>query len=171
MRRILIPALLVVFSTAALAHEGHEHAAKPGKQVTVAGEVVDMTCYMQHPSSAVGIDHAMCAKCCVAKGLPIGFLATDGTLYTVIGSEHEPVVDRVSKFLGMPSTISGTLIEHHGVKAIEVGSISAQETKMNKDTGTTTQTVYTCPMHPEVRQNKPGNCPKCGMKLEPAKKK
>ncbi len=26
---------------------------------------------------------------------------------------------------------------------------------------------YTCPMHPEVRQDSPGNCPKCGMKLEP----
>ncbi|PQA85449.1 copper-transporting P-type ATPase [Hyphococcus luteus] len=28
-------------------------------------------------------------------------------------------------------------------------------------------TVYTCPMHPEVRQVKPGSCPLCGMALEP----
>lgn len=28
-------------------------------------------------------------------------------------------------------------------------------------------TIYTCPMHPEVRQNGPGHCPKCGMALEP----
>ncbi len=27
--------------------------------------------------------------------------------------------------------------------------------------------VYICPMHPEVRQNGPGDCPKCGMALEP----
>lgn len=27
--------------------------------------------------------------------------------------------------------------------------------------------VYTCPMHPEVEQIGPGNCPKCGMALEP----
>ena len=27
--------------------------------------------------------------------------------------------------------------------------------------------VYTCPMHPEIKQDKPGNCPKCGMKLVP----
>ncbi len=27
--------------------------------------------------------------------------------------------------------------------------------------------IYTCPMHPEVRQVGPGNCPKCGMALEP----
>jgi Cu+-exporting ATPase len=26
--------------------------------------------------------------------------------------------------------------------------------------------VYTCPMHPEVQQDHPGNCPKCGMTLE-----
>jgi P-type Cu+ transporter len=29
-------------------------------------------------------------------------------------------------------------------------------------------TIYTCPMHPEVRQEGPGSCPKCGMALEPA---
>jgi Cu+-exporting ATPase len=28
-------------------------------------------------------------------------------------------------------------------------------------------TLYTCPMHPEIRQDHPGNCPKCGMTLEP----
>jgi Cu+-exporting ATPase len=28
-------------------------------------------------------------------------------------------------------------------------------------------TEYTCPMHPEVKQNHPGSCPKCGMALEP----
>jgi Cu+-exporting ATPase len=27
--------------------------------------------------------------------------------------------------------------------------------------------IYTCPMHPEVRQEGPGACPKCGMALEP----
>ena len=27
--------------------------------------------------------------------------------------------------------------------------------------------IYTCPMHPEVRQDGPGACPKCGMALEP----
>ncbi|WP_334187394.1 heavy metal translocating P-type ATPase [Noviherbaspirillum sp.] len=28
-------------------------------------------------------------------------------------------------------------------------------------------TLYTCPMHPEIQQPQPGNCPKCGMALEP----
>jgi Cu+-exporting ATPase len=28
-------------------------------------------------------------------------------------------------------------------------------------------TIYTCPMHPEIREKAPGTCPKCGMALEP----
>ena len=28
-------------------------------------------------------------------------------------------------------------------------------------------TIYTCPMHPQIRQVGPGNCPICGMTLEP----
>jgi heavy metal translocating P-type ATPase len=31
------------------------------------------------------------------------------------------------------------------------------------------KSVYTCPMHPEVKQDKPGSCPKCGMNLVPEK--
>jgi len=27
--------------------------------------------------------------------------------------------------------------------------------------------IYTCPMHPEVEHDRPGDCPKCGMRLEP----
>jgi len=33
--------------------------------------------------------------------------------------------------------------------------------------GATPGAIYTCPMHPEIRQAGPGNCPKCGMALEP----
>ena len=28
-------------------------------------------------------------------------------------------------------------------------------------------TIWTCPMHPQIRQDHPGNCPICGMALEP----
>lgn len=31
-------------------------------------------------------------------------------------------------------------------------------------------TTYTCPMHPEVHEDHPGECPKCGMTLVPEKK-
>ncbi|KRB93740.1 heavy metal translocating P-type ATPase [Noviherbaspirillum sp. Root189] len=35
------------------------------------------------------------------------------------------------------------------------------------DTSVPEGTMYTCPMHPEIQEPKPGNCPKCGMALEP----
>ncbi len=35
----------------------------------------------------------------------------------------------------------------------------------------TQQVTYTCPMHPEIHATKPGNCPKCGMKLVKEKQK
>jgi P-type Cu+ transporter len=27
--------------------------------------------------------------------------------------------------------------------------------------------IYTCPMHPQIEQDRPENCPICGMTLEP----
>jgi P-type Cu+ transporter len=38
---------------------------------------------------------------------------------------------------------------------------------MNTVTPVAQGTIYTCPMHPQVRCNDPGNCPICGMTLEP----
>ena len=37
-----------------------------------------------------------------------------------------------------------------------------QEAKHAESSG-----LYTCPMDPDVISDKPGNCPKCGMKLVP----
>ena len=37
----------------------------------------------------------------------------------------------------------------------------------NSNTKADTSAFYTCPMHPEIVQDHPGNCPKCGMALEP----
>ncbi len=39
--------------------------------------------------------------------------------------------------------------------------------KISQDVKITADTIFTCPMHPEVRQMGPGHCPICGMSLEP----
>jgi hypothetical protein len=44
-------------------------------------------------------------------------------------------------------------------------AVSAQETKTEKKSECSQTALYTCPMHPDVIQNKPGKCPKCGMDL------
>jgi len=42
---------------------------------------------------------------------------------------------------------------------------------MDNNHGEESNKVYTCPMHPEIRQDKPGMCPECGMNLVPEKKR
>ena len=46
---------------------------------------------------------------------------------------------------------------------VAAGTVETTPTKPDAIKGT----IYTCPMHPEIRQDHPGNCPKCGMTLEP----
>ena len=49
-------------------------------------------------------------------------------------------------------------------------SISHKHTNSKKETPATKEDlsrIYTCPMHPEIRQKGPGSCPICGMALEP----
>lgn len=41
--------------------------------------------------------------------------------------------------------------------------------KKEETAKSTASTIYTCPMHPEIRQDHPGDCPKCGMNLVPEK--
>jgi P-type Cu+ transporter len=76
----------------------------------------------------------------------------------------------------VPGTAPGGSVEHHGT-TYWFCSPSCRE-KFVAEPGryvgappvapaTTGDPIYTCPMHPEVRQRGPGSCPICGMALEP----
>ncbi len=52
--------------------------------------------------------------------------------------------------------------EQYAIHVVEHPPASAKPKKPKAAKG-----GYTCPMHPEVRQQEPGACPKCGMALEP----
>ena len=43
---------------------------------------------------------------------------------------------------------------------------ACQSKKTESDNTAVSKVNYTCPMHPEVKSDKPGACPKCGMVLE-----
>lgn len=53
---------------------------------------------------------------------------------------------------------------HHGHQAHTPAAASSILKGLKEEPG---QVEYTCPMHPQVRQMGPGNCPICGMALEP----
>ncbi len=64
--------------------------------------------------------------------------------------------------------------DHHQQKHTNTGKEDAcchQEHRVQKSHDASSKTegaiIYTCPMHPEVRQTNPGICPLCGMALEP----
>ena len=58
-----------------------------------------------------------------------------------------------------------------GILVLSIGilTIGCKGTSQKENANTSEDlavAVYTCPMHPEVQQNEPGNCPICGMNLE-----
>ena len=62
-------------------------------------------------------------------------------------------------------------LANHTAKLAAKTSIKPSTKTLNKlassaPANATIGVIYTCPMHPEIQQNHPGNCPKCGMTLE-----
>jgi len=56
---------------------------------------------------------------------------------------------------------------HHMHEGHHVHEVTPLEPPVAPPADVPAGTIYTCPMHPEVRQIGPGHCPKCGMALEP----
>ena len=126
MKRILILMVgaMLVAAAVAIADETKKEEAAP---VTLTGEVLDLYCYMAHPTSAVGAEHMKCAQACIKKGMPVGFLGADGTVYLIIGKDHDPVNATLADWAGKKATITGHVKENKSLKAIELVSIA--ETK------------------------------------------
>lgn len=125
MKRTMFVAMAIVLATSAFALAGDDAKKEKAAPTTMTGEVLDLYCYMQHPESATGAEHAKCAQSCISKGLPIGFLTADGTIYLIIGKDHAPATTAVAEWIGKQSTITGHVKEQKGMKSIELVSIAA----------------------------------------------
>lgn len=118
-----IVAAVVVASTA-VATAVHAHGDRAGKTVTLTGEVIDLSCYLQDPTSAHGPDHAGCAKSCLAKGLPAA-LMVGKRLHLLLGRGHRPAPPELAALGGQRAVISGKLIERGGLRAVVVKKVRA----------------------------------------------
>jgi hypothetical protein len=115
MKRSLAAIALSLFAATAGAHEGHEH-----KSEKLTGEVIDMTCYLDH--GATGPKHAECARKCIESGLPVGLLV-NGKVYNVIISSHEAPNAKLAPYAGQMVTITGKTIVKNGTRAIDMEDV------------------------------------------------
>lgn len=128
MKRMLVLALVALMGLAVLSFAQEAKKEEAAKSATLTGEVIDLYCYMD--KKAMGADHAKCAASCISKGLPVGLLTADGTIYLITGKAHEPANAAVAEFAGKQATITGKVMEQGAVKAIELVSIAgAKEEK------------------------------------------
>ena len=103
---------------------------------------MDVSATSTHRTSFDGRAYAFCSAGCKAK-----FDADPGRY--VVGAQGTHSI---------PHAAQGHVHAHdHG----------AQQPSHSPVGATPVGTIYTCPMHPEIRRDQPGTCPKCGMALEP----
>ena len=96
-----------------------------GKAVTVVGEVIDLSCYMQVGKH--GDKHRDCGQKCIKAGQPVGLLAENGDVFILMDEEHDPRRDGLTAFrqwavdnMAHIVTVRGTQTEVAGQKAIYV---------------------------------------------------
>jgi hypothetical protein len=98
---------------------------QPGKVVTVTGEILDLSCYLQVGKH--GEKHKACGVKCLQNSQPIGLLTKSGAVYMLMEEEHDPrrdgqtafrqaAVDNFAKII----EVTGTETSFGGYKAIYV---------------------------------------------------
>jgi hypothetical protein len=98
----------------------------PGARiVTVTGEIVDFSCYLQVGKH--GDKHRDCAQKCFRNSQPVGLLAGDGSLYMLMEEEHDPRRDGMGIFrqaavdhAGHVMEVAGTQFTLNGYNALYV---------------------------------------------------
>lgn len=96
----------------------------------------------------------------------LGIPVATGILYPHFGLLLSPIIAGAAMSLSSVSVIGNAL----RLRSIKLGSEPERNKVMNDEKKVEQKVeqkkVYTCPMHPEVQQDEPGNCPKCHMTLE-----
>ncbi len=96
---------------------------QPGKAVTVVGEIVDFSCYLQLGKH--GEAHRSCGQKCAQNGQPIGLLARDGTLYVLMPEEHHPRRDGGVDAKAVAVEHMGHIVEVNGTETAPVNGVRA----------------------------------------------
>jgi hypothetical protein len=98
--------------------------ALPGfaADMTIKGEVVDVSCAMAKKDAGKGTEHAACALSCAKSGQPVGILTADA-VYAVTGDYAAGKNAKLLDFVAKNVIVTGEVSEKDGQKMINVKSI------------------------------------------------
>jgi len=101
---------------------GVDSKPQAGKPVTLVGEIVDFSCYLQVGKH--GEKHRSCGQKCVQNGNAAGLLTKDGSLYMLMAEEHDPRRDGGVDIRSIAADHMGHIVEVNGTEA-SVGGYNA----------------------------------------------
>ena len=117
-------AIIVSASITALGFKLSErktHSIPQGQEITVKGEVLDMTCYIAQSLS--GPQHAQCARVCIRRGLPAGIKTDDGKVYLLTGKPGDSINAELADYAAQIVTVRGKETARDGFAQLQVEEI------------------------------------------------
>ena len=100
----------------------HHGAAAGASPKAVAGEIVDLSCYLGH--GAKGPAHKECAATCIANGGPMGLLTDKGLLYVLtMNHDNADAFNAAKKHAGDKVKITGPITVKNNTRALEVNGV------------------------------------------------
>jgi hypothetical protein len=122
LKRILATMSVLALFALPLAAQGHADAA--GNDMTITGQVVDLNCHTTNGLS--GPTHKACAQACAKAGVPLGILASDGTIYLPVSSKPgDPQNSKLEQYAEGKVKVTGKHRMVSGLHTIEIKTVSA----------------------------------------------
>jgi hypothetical protein len=101
--------------TATTTAAGVDNKPEAGKPVSMVGEIVDFSCYIQLGKH--GEKHRSCGQKCAQQGQPVGLLTEKGELFMIMPEEHDPRRDGGVDAKAFASEHMGHIVEVNGTEA------------------------------------------------------
>lgn len=120
MRHFMVVILALVLALAVTSAQ----EKKMSKEMTVAGEVVDVACYLANDAKGPG--HVACATACAKAGGALGILTADGKLYvSLLPDDHKKSPNHLlMDFIGKNVEARGYARVKGGVNGLMIRSVA-----------------------------------------------
>ncbi len=113
---------------------GVDKKPQPGKPITVTGEIIDLSCYLQLGKH--GEKHKSCGTKCIQNNQPIGLLTKNGTVYMLMEEEHDPRRDGQASMRQAAIDHFAHIMEVNGTEADHARIQSHLRSGFRKEVGT-----------------------------------